>query len=336
WKPNDSYNLSNYIQEFDETALIMPSGLCKQKSLLTVFVTSRLDGFKTRKVIRETWGNSSRFNYPEFIKMHGHLKGLYKPFLQSRLLLYAEHLSRQNDSLYASVQIVFIVGRSNSPSPDSTLSKLQQEARQYNDILQEDFVDTYNNLTLKSVFALKHVNNKCFNNSAYFLKTDDDCFVNVPNIIHFLLGGTIPAYQSHRKGQTRLTATKGVLMGYAFLGNKPIRNICNKFYMPNYIYTDTMYPSYLSGTGYLMSMDVVHRLYKAAWSTRLIHFEDLFVTGFCSNAAQVKPVHSPLFVLKSIHRSRVCFIKGGVVQHDFGIARMKDLFHRLTNNKTNC
>lgn len=314
--------------------MILPSGLCKQKSLLTVFVASRLDGFKTRRVIRETWGNTTRFNYPEFIKMHGHLKGFYYPLLQSRLLLYAEHLRRENDSLYASVQIVFIVGRSNSPNPESTLRQLQQEADQYDDILQEDFFDTYNNLTLKSVLTLKHVNNKCSNNSAYFLKTDDDSFVNVPNIIHLLLGGTIPAYQSHRKGQTSLTATKGVLMGFGFFANKPIRYCCDQFYIPNYIYQDTMFPAYLSGSGYLMSMDVVQRLYKAAWSTKFIHFEDVFITGLCSLTAQVKLVHNPLFESEKIFKA--CYIKGGVVQHHIGIVRMKYLFHKLTQNETNC
>nr|XP_017104294.2 beta-1,3-galactosyltransferase 1-like [Drosophila bipectinata] len=334
WKPNDSYNLRNYIEPFKDTALIMPSGLCKQKSLLTIFVASRVDGFQTRKVIRETWGNTSRFNYPEFNKMHGHLKGLYYPLLESRLVLYAEHLRRKNYSLFAMVEIVFIVGRSTSPNPDFILRQLQQEADHYNDIIQEDFLDTYYNLTLKSVLALKHVNNKCFNSSAYFLKTDDDCFVNVPNLIHILLGGTIPAYKSHRKKQDRLTATRGVLMGHAFNKNKPIRYCCTKFYVPKYIYPGSMFPKYLSGSGYLMSIDVVRRLYEAAWSTRMIHIEDLFVTGLCSLAAEVNPVKSPLFILNNSHKT--CFIKGSVVQHDVGISRIKNVFNRFTNNKTIC
>ena len=34
-------------------------------------------------------------------------------------------------------------------------ARLEEEAREYGDLLQEDFVDTYENLTLKSMFMLK-------------------------------------------------------------------------------------------------------------------------------------------------------------------------------------
>lgn len=45
------------------------------------------------------------------------------------------------------------------------------------------------------------------------------------------------------------------------------------------MYHGQIYPNYLSGTGYIMSRDVVTRLYQTALETPLIHIEDVYITG---------------------------------------------------------
>lgn len=50
-------------------------------------------------------------------------------------------------------------------------------------------------------------------------------------------------------------------------------------YMPRYMYHYETYPDYLSGVGYLMSVDNVPLLYKNALTSSYIHFEDVFITG---------------------------------------------------------
>ena len=52
--------------------------------------------------------------------------------------------------------IVFVVGR--IEEDDNTQSRIVEENLAFGDILQEDFVDSYNNLTLKSLFTLKYFN----------------------------------------------------------------------------------------------------------------------------------------------------------------------------------
>jgi len=61
------------------------------------------------------------------------------------------------------------------------------------------------------------------------------------------------------------------------------------------MYKGTVYPNYLSGTGYVMSRDVVQRLYQAALKTPLFHLEDVYLTGLCAHAAGIKPRHHPAF-----------------------------------------
>ena len=63
---------------------------------------------------------------------------------------------------------------------------VEEESVQYADVIQEGFVDSYNNLTLKSVMMLKWVTHHC-SNVRYIMKTDDDMFVNVNNLVRLLM-----------------------------------------------------------------------------------------------------------------------------------------------------
>ncbi|XP_033253176.1 uncharacterized protein LOC108158497 [Drosophila miranda] len=196
WTLETSRSIGDYIDPVQETALIVPREFCRNKTFLIIAVCTSLGNFIQRQTIRESWGNTSEFNYGAFVKLHGHFKGNYLPPMTARLKHYAEYLSGEGDSLSASVRIVFIVRRSKYESlvGNETLSRVHSEADKYNDIIQMSFVDSYNNLTLKSVMALKHISRSCANSTAYFLKCDDDTFVNVPNLLHFLLGGSVPLY----------------------------------------------------------------------------------------------------------------------------------------------
>lgn len=54
-------------------------------------------------------------------------------------------------SLYL-FEVVFVLGRINDPSKQKLVDA---ESRGYRDILQEDFLDSYNNLTLKALMMVK-------------------------------------------------------------------------------------------------------------------------------------------------------------------------------------
>ena len=57
---------------------------------------------------------------------------------------------------------------------------MKEENDRHGDILQESFHDSYNNLTIKSIFILKYFVRaaKYFENK-FLLKTDDDSFINL-------------------------------------------------------------------------------------------------------------------------------------------------------------
>lgn len=78
----------------------------------------------------------------------------------------------------------------------------------------------------------------------FIMKCDDDTFVNVPNLLHVLLGGTVPVYiatlmqydvhKVHVKpfvNRLHYSMVKKLLMGHRFCHTKPIVNASSKWYL---------------------------------------------------------------------------------------------------------
>lgn len=85
------------------------------------------------------------------------------------------------------IKPLFIVGLSDR----ETMSFLTSEANVFDDIIVEDFVDSYMNLTIKTAFAMKHFLQH-FGHSKYFFKIDDDVLLNVENLYSFLRDENMP------------------------------------------------------------------------------------------------------------------------------------------------
>jgi hypothetical protein len=67
--------------------------------------------------------------------------------------------------------------------------RLFQEHAKYDDILQAEMVDHYNNLTLKSVFTLKFfLNESNFDGPPpyHVMKIDNDAYLNLPQLVRVL------------------------------------------------------------------------------------------------------------------------------------------------------
>ena len=104
-----------------------------------------------------------------------------------------------------------------------------------------------------------------------------------------------------------------LLVGSLIRDAVPIRDPANKWHAPTYMFSDTVYPDYLSGmklgqkhqkfkgvllkksfyllysgTGYLMSCSTAMALYTASLDTPLFHLEDIFVTGILASKVNIR------------------------------------------------
>ena len=173
------------------------------------------------------------------------------------------------------VRVVFLTGH----KQDGYELSLKRQSSQYGDIIEGSFVDSYENLTYKSVMGLHWVNNFC-NNTRFILKTDDDVVVNIYKILHFLI--------EIDNDPTKNTGFLYCNVEGGRQGAVPIRRSNSKFYMNTTDYKYDLYPPYCHGPGYVFSIDVAVKLLNSTKIVPFFKFEDVFM-GFCIKAAGIVP-----------------------------------------------
>ncbi|KAL3885858.1 hypothetical protein ACJMK2_025890 [Sinanodonta woodiana] len=159
----------------------------------------------------------------------------------------------------ANIRYSFLLGE----VPDENIRKLvEEENKIHNDIIKEDFVDTYQNLTYKTMMAFKYAITKC-SHAKFVLKTDDDMWVNIPGLLKVL----------KREETTLQTAVGGACHPEA----GPIRNPASKWYASFQSYPHNSYPGFCSGTGYVTSINVARKVFDISKNVPFFHLEDVYV-----------------------------------------------------------
>lgn len=176
------------------------------------------------------------------------------------------------------LKTVFLVGKS-SPFLEE---KLEAENKKHKDILFGDYADSYRNLTLKVQHGLSWAAESC--RSEFLLKTDDDCFVNTKILVEFL----------HRYNRQ----TTNLYVGHKMRSQDVVRNQESKWFVSQEDYPRELYPPYASGTGYLLSSDVVQRATKRTSFHHPFPVEDAYM-GVLAEDLGVTLLDTPRFALFS-------------------------------------
>lgn len=213
------------------------------------------------------------------------------------------------------VRLIFLIGK---PNNGTIQIKLHNESRQYNDIIEEDFVDSYRNLSLKSVAMLKWAMTYC-EGVKYVLKADDDMFINVPYLIGVL------------KDKQKTNSVIGMLN----TGARPIHNPASKWYTPQEMYKEAVYPPYLSGTAYVISGDIVSKLFHASEMTPLFWLEDVYITGLCRR--KINANAEPDYGFTYVHRSPTgCAYRPVISGHDNTLDDIQKIWREIQDPNLKC
>nr|XP_033955069.1 beta-1,3-galactosyltransferase 2-like [Pseudochaenichthys georgianus] len=215
--------------------------VCKTKTpFLVLMVPVAPKNVAARDAIRQTWGNSSE--------------------VQGDVVL-----------------TLFMLGLYRGADVDALQENLQQENRLHHDLIQSDFLDTYLNLTIKTMVIMDWLATRC-PEAAYAMKVDSDMFLNIDNLVMMLQKPDIP----------KLNYLTGMLMW-----NSPvIRSKNSKWYVPVEMYPEPLYPTYTLGMGYVFSNDLPEKIVEASKSINYFNIEDAYV-GVCMKKLGLSPQSPP-------------------------------------------
>ncbi|KAK3509583.1 hypothetical protein QTP70_006453 [Hemibagrus guttatus] len=215
--------------------------ICKQqKPFLVLMVPVAPQQLEARNAIRRTWGNES--------------------VVQGK-----------------NITVLFVLGLRGDTQEANQQEQLSLEGQKYHDLIQSDFVDTYKNLTTKTMVLLHWLATRC-PQASYAMKIDSDMFLNLENLMSLLLAPDTPK--------------ENYITGMVMWNRPVVRDPSSKWYVPKDVYPEDAYPTYLLGMGYVFSNDLPEKLVRISKDIQPFSIEDAYV-GACLKKLGVPPSNPP-------------------------------------------
>ncbi|NXC14755.1 B3GL1 acetylgalactosaminyltransferase, partial [Corythaeola cristata] len=254
---------------------------CKDTNpFLVILVSSRPKDVESRKAIRITWG-SQKFWW-------GH-----------------------------QILTLFLLGQDTQREDNAAALSVEDESILYGDIIRQDFMDTYDNLTLKTIMGFRWVTEFC-PNTRFLMKTDDDVFINIANLVKFLL---------------KLNSSENFFTGYPLIDSFAYRGFYHKTSISYDEYPFKLYPPYCSGMGYILDGKLALRIYELMSHVKPIKIEDVYV-GICLNILKVNisiPEDKQLFFLYKINFD-ICKYRHLIAVHGLTSSEIIAFWQELSSN----
>lgn len=263
WPPDVSQNLSNYLKPNINTTLIKPNlplgeqiswrGENYSKTHILICVHSAVNSSERRDLIRRTWAKEQK-TLP--------------------------------------TKVIFLIGISKNGDNYNNNNVLKEEANQNQDLLQEDFIDTYNNLTLKSMFMLKYAQSLS-TSIKYLMKVDDDSYINLRRLSEYVT--IIDKRCSQKCIVGHVLGPNSPVIRPKFVQGEVREEFTGKWVVPYYIYNQETFPNAVSGSGYIISQDMISCMFKSGLGIPFLNLEDVFITGLSASKCHVHLKNSQWF-----------------------------------------
>ena len=152
---------------------------------------------------------------------------------------------------------MFLIGQTTDPTANQLL---RNEDGTHHDFIQEDFIDSYHNMTYKNIMGLKWVTLFC-PQASYVLSIDSDMTLNIVHLVRRLI----------RKPRVNFAE------GHLRRDPLPHRHKSSKWYTPLEMYPEPTYAPFLNGACYVMSGDVGMAIYRESIHVRFLQWDDVFI-----------------------------------------------------------
>lgn len=255
--------------------------------LLLLFVKSSPGNGERRRDIRDTWGNES--------------------FVRSEL--------------GANVKLLFALGvHPNGGERYSVQKALLEEDHAHGDLIQQNFLDTFHNLTAKLILQF-HWGYQYCRQAHFLMSADDDIFIHMPNLVSYL-----------RRLLADRPPAKDLWVGHVHRGAPPVRRRHSKYHVPDELYPWPAYPDYTAGAGYVVSGDVVSKIYRAMLALNSsMYIDDVFM-GICAKAMGLYPQGHPYFAGEAKAPYHGCIYERMITSHGH-VADVRSLWRAIADHR---
>ncbi|KAH7971147.1 hypothetical protein HPB49_019504 [Dermacentor silvarum] len=208
--------------------------------------------------------------------------------------------------------VVFLLGNT---LDQGVQRKVLAERNIHGDIVQGDFVDSYRNLTYKTVMLIRWAREKC-SEVNFVLKIDDDMLLSVWDLAVAV---------------NNLEGIKRTMWGELYRGASPNRNVASKWYVSRKEYAPDTYPAFLSGTGYLISGDSIAILEEFINDECFFPLEDIYLTAIVAERAQVSRLHYDGFSNEHKRFHQPCSTPRVVTSHYWSPTALRNEWRRAVS-----
>lgn len=205
-----------------------------------------------RKVIRQTWGSVTRL--PDVV-----------------------------------IRTVFLIGTQLGNNALDDI--LNEEDNTYKDLVQGDFIDSYDNNTLKTMMGFNWVVQYC-PRAQIIVFSDDDMYVSPLNILRFVDNPN--NYPDDSSSNSSYDPDQNLYAGHVFGNSAPMRIPWLKWYISYDEYKYNIWPPYITAGAYILSRKSLPDLFYASFFTQFLRFDDVFL-GLVAQKAHIRPQHSSEF-----------------------------------------
>jgi hypothetical protein len=269
---------SERVNPFRHSVRLAPPGVCHNDTRLLVLVHSHPKYRDRRMAIRKTWGSAIRTGVwpndrgPTSVST----AGVDGDGRQSKLV----------QTCCEGMQMAFVIGRHVDPGINDAI---EEEFLSHWDIIQGDFTDDYQNMTLKSLLDLRFAVDHC-PLVKYVLKTDDDMVINLPYLVDVL--------------DNIAVNTSRFVVGPLNVGSRVYRT--GKWKLSKEEFPFETFPPYESGSAYVISGDVIGDLFNAAEYVPPIFIDDVYITGILGRIVGIHHVRRPGFAFWTSQPPTAC------------------------------
>ena len=268
--------------------------------------------------------NVAHFNFiithPEACQRFHKLKLLVLVMSKSENSLWRNIIRKSWGSYKNQIVLMFILGQ--APTMQKQL-EIKLENSEFQDIIQTDYFDTWENLKLKSFALIKWAHDHC-NNTNFVMKIDEDTFASLDTIVEYLDA------TEHRSN---------TIFGYKWHLKPVIRDpTWIKYYLSYDEYDVYEYMDHMDGSAYVLTYDILDDILYLGLTYPITRVGDsVLITGFLAEALGVHLEHNEGFSPNFIPPEHVCILRNKFTIHGGDYGYMGTLHTLLPSwRKWNC